>query len=812
MSAEHDPSPRAAPSGPGHVFTGLTGVEVAQRVAAGQVNAADAATSRPLRQIIRANVFTLFNGMLGVALVLVLAAGSWRDALFGFVLVLNVLIGVGTEYRAKRTLDRLAILDAPTALVLRDGQESEVVVREVVLGDLVLLRTGDQVCVDGEVLHSHGLEVDESMLTGEADPVAKEAGCEVLSGSPVVAGSAAIRATAVGPDSYANAVTAQARQYSLATSELQRAITRILALLSWIIVPVAVALFWSQIRVHGGLAVAWADGSWREAVVSAVAGVVGMVPEGLVLLTSLNFALAAMVLARQKVLVQELPAVEILARVDVLCLDKTGTMTDGASELSHFIDLVDSDEAHLPALAAFAGDPEGNATAHAMASGLRGVPPAPILDQVPFSSGRKWSALLTRDGAHVLGAPEVILADRDDERALAALAAVAHDAGAGRRVLLLAHAPGGLPDAESSLPTDLEPVRLAVMSERIRPDAAQTLAYFRAQGVGLRVISGDNPDTVAAIATAVDLAGTGQPVTGLDARTLPEDSSELAQVLREHHVLGRVSPQQKLAIVTALQADGHTVAMTGDGVNDALALKQADLGIAMGSGARATKAVARLVLMDGRFVTLPGVVAQGRRVMANMERVANLFLAKTTYSLLLAVVTVLGAFAFSLPYPFLPRHLTLISALTIGIPAFLLALPPNDQRYHPGFLRRVLSRAIPWGVVVGLCALIAHSVVLWDHTPELARTAAAFTALAIGLCIVAVVSRPWNRWRVLLIAGLAAGGFAVSQVPVAREFFALEVPDVATLVMMGVVSALGCAGVVAVQRWAGRHAERADAA
>ncbi|ACQ80200.1 ATPase, P-type (transporting), HAD superfamily, subfamily IC [Beutenbergia cavernae DSM 12333] len=786
---------------------GLTGAEVAERVADGRVNVADDSASRSLRDIVRANVFTLFNAMLGIALVCVLVTGYWQDALFGFVLVLNMGIGIVTEYRAKRTLDRLAILDAPHARVRRDGVEHRVDLPEIVLDDVVLLSTGDQVPVDGAVLGSGGLEVDESLLTGESEPVRKAAGDEVLSGSSVVAGSAVVRATKVGPDSYANRITAQARRYSLATSELQQGIRTVLRVISWVIVPVAVALFASQVRSRGGLDTVLSTGTWRDAVVSAVAGVVGMIPDGLVLLTSLNFALAAVLLARVNVLVQELPAVEVLARVDTLCLDKTGTITDGAIVLDRIVDVGDRAGA-TAALSALAHDPEANVTAAALAEGLDGVVPAEVLDAVPFSSARKWSAIATADGAWVFGAPDVLLAGRTDDDARAALAAVGDDAGAGARVLLLAAAPDGLPDADAALPAALAPQRVAVLREHVRPDAAETLAYFRDQDVALRVISGDNPATVAAIATQVDLDGQAREVSGVDARGLPDDVDALAGVLRESAVFGRVVPEQKVAIVEALQHDGRTVAMTGDGVNDALALKNADLGIAMGNGARATKAVARIVLLDGKFQTLPRVVAQGRRVIANMERVANFFLVKTTYSAVIAVVVVLLALLTPFSYPFLPRHLTLASSLTIGIPAFLLSLPPNDQRYRPGFLRRVLSFAIPSGVVVAIAVLVAYALVDGDGNQAEARTAATYVTIAIGLWIVGIFARPWNVWRVLLVLGLAAAGIGALLVPLARDFFLLVPPTPTAWAIVGGLGVLGACAVELVHRWAHRVADR----
>ncbi|OCI32361.1 HAD-IC family P-type ATPase [Oerskovia enterophila] len=775
---------------------GLSAQEVAARVEAGQTNRTSQATSRSLSAILRSNVFTLFNLILAIAVTLVLLTGRWPDAVFGFVVVINAGIGIVTEYRAKRTLDRLSILTAPSARVVRDGTEQEVALDGVVLDDVLLVSIGDQVPADAQVLEVTGLEVDESMLTGESRPVHKAVGDEVLSGSSVVAGHAVCRVARVGEAGYAQRITAEAKKFSVVRSELREGVDKILRVVSIGIVPISLLLFWSQLYYTGGVRESIADGTWRDGVVAAVAGVVGMIPEGLVLLTSLNFAIAAMLLARQKVLVQELPAVEILARVDVLCLDKTGTITDGHVALTE-LRALEQVEGAREALAAVAADPEGNATSQALAEGLADVEAAAVRESVPFSSARKWSALRTDAGAFVLGAPEILLAGRADAPATTALAEVREAADTGARVVLLAHAPTGLPPTEAPLPEDLVPALLAVLGERIRPDAAQTLEYFRRQGVRAKVISGDNPDTVAAIATKVALHGEGERVEGFDARRLPDDPAELAEVVDAHDVYGRVTPEQKRAIVHALQSRGHVVGMTGDGVNDALALKDADLGIAMGNGAPATKAVARVVLVDGRFATLPGVLGQGRRVMANMERVASLFLAKTTYAAILAVAVVLLVW----PYPFLPRHMTIAGSLTIGIPAFFLALPPNNRRYLAGFLRRVLSFAVPAGVVIGAVILLVYGYLRPLVGTGDARSASTLVLIGVSLWVVGIQARPLNGWKLLLIAALAACAALAVAVPWVRDFFALQVPTAQEAVVITVAVLVGWVAIEAVYRF-----------
>ncbi len=738
---------------------GLTSAEVAERAGRGQVNVADDHTSRTLTEIVKANVLTRFNAILGTMLVLILAVGEIRDALFGIVLVANALIGIVQEVRAKRTLDRLAVLNAPRARVVRDGESREVATNEVVLDDLVELRTGDQVLADGRITTAEGLEIDESLLTGESDPVPKDRGDEVLSGSIAVAGSGRFQATHVGADAYARRLATEARRFTLVRSELVDGINLILRYVTWALVPTAVLLALSQFRAHE---------DWQEAVAGVVAGVVAMVPEGLVLLTSLSFGIAAVTLARRQVLMQELPAVEVLARVDVVCLDKTGTLTEGAISFDQIEELGDDDPVSA-ALGALAADENANATMNALCTVFPAPPGWERTAAVPFSSARKWSAATFEDhGTWVMGAPEMVWADNPHEevrRRADELAA------GGRRVLLLAHTHEAL--VGESLPSGLTPSALVLFEEQVRPDAEETLRYFADQGVALKVISGDNPRTVGAVATRVGLPGGDNPI---DARELPEDNEALADVLEGASVFGRVTPHQKRAIVRALQSRGHVVAMTGDGVNDALALKDADIGVAMGNGAPATRAVAQIVLMDSKFATMPGVLEEGRRVIANIERVANLFVTKTVYAMLIAIAV--GVVRWE--YPFLPRHLTIISTLTIGVPAFFLALSPNNRRYIPGFVSRVLRFAIPCGVVAAVATFtsywLAREIVGEDNIPE-ARTTATLTLLAVGLWILNILARPITPYRGVMFGSMVGGFVLVLAVPALREFYALAIPD-----------------------------------
>ena len=750
--------------------SGLTDAEVRDRVGRGLANDTSERTSRTYGEIIRANVFTRFNAILGTMLVVILAVGEIQDATFGAIIVANSLIGIVQEIRAKRTLDSLAVTVAPKLHVFRDGEATEVAVESIVLDDLAELRTGDQVPVDGVVRSVVGLEIDESLLTGESDPVVKETGDDVLSGSFVVAGTGRFQATGVGDQSYARKLAVEARRFTLVQSELMNGINTLLRYIQYLLFPVAGLLLWRQLGTH----------EVDAALTGVVAGVVGMVPEGLVLLTSLAFGLAAVSLARRKVLVQELPAVEVLARVDVVCLDKTGTLTEGDVVFDEIEFLGPEHPKVEQALGALAADENRNATLGALAQAFE----SPGWDRsgsVAFSSARKWSAAsFTDQGSWVFGAPEMVLAHvPPDDPARHRADELASE---GRRVLVLAYSDASL-DGDS-LPTDLEPVALVLLAEKVRPDAADTLAYFADQGVTLKVISGDNPRTVAAVARTVGLPGAE---TAIDARELPDDQAELAEALEQHSVFGRVTPHQKRAMVGALQSKGHVVAMTGDGVNDALALKDADIGVAMGSGAAATRAVAQIVLLDGKFSTMPGVVAEGRRVIANIERSANLFVTKTVYAVVLAVVVVATGWL----YPFLPRHLTIVSTFTIGIPGFFLALAPNPRRYVPGFLERVVRFCVPAGIVAGTASLITYAIAKYEENlvPREARTTTTLVLIAVGLWVLVILARPFSRWKDLLVGSMIGAVAVILVIEPLRDFYALQLPDWRIVGEAGLVAA-----------------------
>jgi cation-transporting P-type ATPase E len=765
---------------------GLSGAEVADRVARGLVNDVPSAPTRTIGQIVRSNVLTRFNLLLGSLLAVILVVGPLQDALFGLVIVANTVVGIVQEVRAKRTLDRLEVVNAPRARVVRDGRVGELAVGQVVLDDVLEAAAGDQLVVDGEVLEAAGLEVDESLLTGESEPVDRRPGDRLLSGSFVAAGSGRYRATKVGREAYAVQLTEQARRFTLARSELRAGVDQILKYVTWALVPTAALLFVSQLRLEHGV---------RAGLSGAVAGTVAMVPEGLVLLTSVAFAVGVVRLGRRQVLVRELPAVETLARVDVICFDKTGTITAGDLAVQGLEppDGAGETAAALGALAA--ADPNPNATLRAIGQAF----PAPDgwrpEAAVPFSSARKWSgASFAGRGAFLLGAPEILLGGatgHDGGREL--LRRAEQIAVEGRRVVLLAHSARPL-DGERP-PAGLEPRAMVVIGDQVRGDAADTVAWFAAEGVQVKVVSGDHPRTVGAIAGQVGIAGADQPV---DARSLPDAEAALADLVEARSVFGRVVPRQKREMVEALETRGHVVAMTGDGVNDVLALKDADLGIAMGGGSAASRAVAELVLMDGRFATLPAVMAEGRRVIANIERVAKVFVTKTVYATVLALAVGLAGLAF----PFLPRHLTLISSLTIGIPGFFLALEPNTQRARPGFVRRTLAFAAPAGLVAALGTLVAYQVAdVADVPQDQARTTATLALAGLGLVVLALAARPLNPLRRLLLAAMAAAFVVVLLVPFLRVFFALDLPPLqVALAALALVAALGGLLALAVLR------------
>lgn len=704
------------------------------RVARGQVNTLPSRSGRSTWDIVRDNTVTRVNLILFVLFCCVLTTGRLEQGLFAGLIVANSIIGIIQELRAKRTLDKLAVIGEARPVVVRDGQAREIVRDEVVLDDLISLTPGDQLVVDGEVAQAQYLEVDESMLTGEADPVVKRPGDALFSGSFVISGTGIYRATKVGADAYAAQITAQASRFTLVRSELRQGIDQILKHVTWMLIPIGILSIIVQFTNPGV--------HWRDAVLAMTASLVPMIPEGLVLLTAMAFALGVIRLGKRNVLVQELPAIEGLARVDVVCADKTGTLTQNAMTLGDIIPLNASKETIDEALAQLvAADDAPNTSMQAIADVVpAATTPWPLTARAPFTSAKKWSGASFGTRHLVLGAPDVL--------AFGEVATQAEEIGAaGRRVLLLGKAEHRV-DAKDA-PGAITPLALLVLDQLVRPDAASTLRFFREQQVQLKVISGDNATSVGAVTSSLGVE-LGDVV---DARTLPEDDAAFAEAVERGGVFGRVTPEQKRQMVRSLQSNGHQVAMTGDGVNDVLALKDADLGVAMGSGSSATRGVAQLVLLDDKFAQLPHVVAEGRRVIGNIERVAKLFLTKTIYSLALALI--FGV--LTVPYPFRPLHVTVVGWFTIGIPAFLLSLAPNHALARPGFVRRTLSLAIPAGLIVACSTVVTYLLVrgrgqVSDTLQAQATTAALMAMIMVATWVLSVVARPYRWWRIGLVA------------------------------------------------------------
>jgi cation-transporting P-type ATPase E len=761
---------------------GLTPTEVAQRVADGRVNDVPSRATRSVVDIIRANIFTRINAILAVLFAIVLATGSLINGLFGLLIIVNSVVGMVQELRAKQTLDKLSILGQAKPLVRRADGAHALSPAEVVLDDVIELGPGDQVVVDGVVVEESGLEIDESLLTGEADPVLKDVDDKVLSGSFVVAGIGAYRATKVGRDAYAAGLTAEASKFTLVRSELRTGINEILKFITYLLIPAGLLIIYTQLfTTHVG---------WQESVLRTVGALVPMVPEGLVLMTSIAFAVGVVRLGRRQCLVQELPAIEGLARVNVVCADKTGTLTENRMQVADLqpLDSAAGTDTIIDVLASMAADDaRPNASIQAIAEAYRNQPGWTVTATAPFKSATKWSGVsFAEHGNWVLGAPDVL---QDPSSPTAGLAEAAGSRGL--RVLLLGFT--DLPVDHPDAPGRVVPAALIMLEQTVRSDARDTLDYFAEQSVSVKVISGDNAASVAAVASKLGLDG-----ETLDARKLPTSPDRLAETLENYTTFGRVRPDQKRAIVHALQSRGNTVAMTGDGVNDVLALKDADIGVAMGAGSSASRAVAQIVLLDNKFATLPYVVGEGRRVIGNIERVSNLFLTKTVYSVLLALqigITGLTAKALgirSLMFPFEPIHVTIAAWFTIGIPAFILSLAPNTERAQSGFVRRVMTAAVPNGAVAGIATFACYLLAFRRSAATAAQqtqasTSALITLLVIAVWVLAVVARPYNWWRVVLVALSGAAYVVIFSIPLAREQFMLDPSNIAlTVTALGI--------------------------
>ncbi len=734
--------------------TGLTQQEAERRLAT--TPAASVQSSRSYKSIVVANLFTIFNLILLAAGVLTLAFGDAQDAIFLAILVANAGIGIAQEVRAKQALDRLAALVAPTATVVRDGTSRRVSVEEVVVGDVVQLDAGDQVVADGTLRRSDGLALDESVLTGESEAIPKSEGDEVQSGSFASEGSGAYLVTAVGEQSHAARIAGQAREFRHPRSPLERSINQLLLVLVGVLVPLGIALGWVLYRRHTSL---------HDAVPTTVAAVVTLVPEGLILLTSVTYAVAGIRMAHRGALAQQLNAIESLASVDAICLDKTGTLTDARLQVEALVPAQGVDEGELAhELGRYAASARSrNTTLEAIAEHCGGAEEDPR-SSVPFSSKRRWSALQFGPTTYVLGAPELF---PPGELQMIA----GREARAGRRVVAFGTARGTL--ESDSAPAIDELLGLVVLGERLRADARETIDFLQAQGVRIAIISGDQPETVAAVAADV-----GVDAPALDGRDLPHDRSALRRLLEGNVVIGRISPDDKKRVVEALAADGHYVAMVGDGVNDVPALKAARLAIAQGNGSQMARAVADLVLVRGDFASVPALVAEGRKVLRNLQRVAKLFVAKSAFAFFLVISIGLTPQA----YPLLPRHLTLAAALTIGIPAFFLALGPSEGRFRSErFLFDVGRFAVPAGTAAGLGVLA--SFVFARNVGRLplieARTIATTVLVLVGLYLILVLEAT-SRRRAAAVGTLTGAMLLlyalVIAAPGVRHFFALSVP------------------------------------
>ena len=757
---------------------GLTPEQAQQRRQAGLGNVLDDDQGKSLKKILFDNVFTFFNFLNFALAACLFLVGSYRNMLFITIIIANILIGTVQEYRAQKTIRELQLLNAPDVHVLRGGQEVVLKPEETVKGDLCIFRAGDQIIADAIVVNGSGAAM-ESLLTGESDPVPKQANSWLYSGSYVVEGKMTAQLVYVANESYLGRLNREAKKTARPGSQLMEELNRLIRFDTMILVPLGVLLFLKQIILKCWTA---ADPMpfvevAKEAVPSSVAAMIGMIPEGLILLTSIAMAVGVIRLGRKKTLVQELAGIETLARADVLCLDKTGTITSGNMELI-LLEGVDRTDAEAEkALSRFLGAfDEQSATLDALRAKVTPASEKPKA-VLPFSSDRKKSAATFNDGvALILGAPEYVLGDACPPNMRSRIEALASE---GKRVMVLAGAHGLV--SPENMPPVSEVVALLALSDEIRPGAQQTMQYFREQGVTLKVISGDNPQTVSRIARQAGLEGWDSWV---DARTL-ETPEDIADACERYTVFGRVAPEQKKALVIALKEKGHNVAMTGDGVNDIPALKTADCSIAMAGGADAARHAAQLTLLDSNFSVMPEIVLEGRRVINNITRAASLFLTKTLFSFFLSILTLFLPSA----YPFHPIHLTLISSLTVGIPGFFLALEPCNERIRGKFLRTVLFRALPGGVAVTLCAALAMNLVHIGWTSDECSTVATIVAWFVGWLVLLRTCLPLNRNRAVLLAAMA-GVFVGAVLLLGSKFELVPLPGRAWPFLLG-LSALG---------------------
>ncbi len=714
---------------------GLTRQDVEERIRSGQVNRMEHTTVKTNKEIVRAHVLTYFNFLNLFLAILVLLTGQFKNMTFMGVVIVNALIGIMQELKVKKVVDKLTVLTASKAHVVRENKKYEIDIEEVVKDDILIVTNGDQICADCEVLDCDGLEVNESMLTGESKPVKKKAGDELMSGSFVVAGGGVGRVVHVGDENYAAELTRKAKTKKRATSEMQNTIRRIIAVISILIIPIGILLFLSQVHVQGT--------TRNEAIVGTVAGIIGMIPEGLVLLTSISFILGVGRLAKKRALVQEMEAIEALARVNVLCLDKTGTITTGELEVTEVLALGDAKKEEVSEIMnelTFAFEDTNN-TQEALKKYFRRTNIYTVKERIPFSSERKYRAVSFENrGCFVLGAPEFLLGEREEEQEIGKTVDAYSEEG--YRVLLLGRCSALHPEDGSV--EGVVPMGLIVILDCIRKEAPDVFAYFREQNVEIKVISGDNPMTVSKIAGKAGLSGAEKYV---DASTLGDDPQSYREAVQKYNVFGRVKPEQKQHLVHAYQSEKKVVGMVGDGVNDVLALKDADCGIAMAAGSDAAKQSAHIVLLDSDFACLRNIVSEGRTIIANIERVSALYLTKTLYSILLSVIFILLGRA----YPFIPVQLSLISAACIGLPSFVLTLEHTEEVTSTGFLRHVMQTALPAALtMVGTLLVVQILSPFWNGKEILTYTFNLLVGGTVGIMVVFRVCRPLNWLRGIL--------------------------------------------------------------
>ncbi len=760
---------------------GLTSSEVNQRIAEGKVNSDVNVHTKSVGEIIRSNVVTFFNLLNIILGALVIIVGSYRNALFLGVIFFNIAVGILQELRAKRVIDKISLISAPKAVVVRDGAEKEIATAEIVLGDLMILSTGKQICSDCIILEGE-CEVNESLITGESDPVFKSAGDKMLSGSFIVSGQVKAEVTCVGEDNFASKITAGVKYVKKKNSVMLKSLDTIIKVIAACIIPMAIGLFLNSIFIS--------EQATDRAVVSTVAALIGMIPEGLYLLASVVMAVSTIRLAAKKTLAQDMYCIETLARVDTLCLDKTGTITEGVMQVENTQLLIDDFPLDKAMFSFVNNMNDDNPTFNAVKDKWGGNEAGQAADFakakhiVPFSSSRKWSGAEFEQGTLIFGAPEFVLGSKYEQIQSQCLKAQEN----GLRVLTAAYSEQ--PFNGQRLPDGIKAAALIFIGDVIRKEAPDTLKYFDKQGVDIKIISGDNPVTVYKVA---EKAGVKNADKYVDASTLADEDIE--EAAEKYSVFGRVSPSQKLLLVKALKAKGKTVGMTGDGVNDVLALKEADCSIAMQSGSDAARSVSNLVLLDSNFASMPLVVAEGRRSVNNLQRSGALFLTKTVYSFILALVFVF----LPLPYPFQPIQLTLISTTAIGIPSFLLALESNTDIIKGSFIRNIFRKAMPQGIAIAVCCVA--SVLVSEFTDLPTDCMSTLTTVVVGgisFFVVLRLIKPVKWWKIammIVIMGIFSLGLLVF-----RNIFMFQSLSLGGIIAAAVIFACGVGITIALEK------------